>query len=236
MAAELNTDGLENALIILGAAGIVIPAFARLRITPIIGFLLVGVLVGPMGLGSLTGDYPWLKWITIYDTEGVDRVGEFGIILLLFGIGLELSFRRLWRMRKQVFGLGAAELFGGALLIGGALFAFGYSPTEAAGLGLALSILFIRFDDTRNIVNVLLMILMYLTPIFYPVSVMNTTMQNIIRWNPRTSYLEIFRWAFSNNAFPSARDWIFMIVTSLFSLWLGTYVFKKYWPRTVAML
>ena len=140
MAAELNTDGLQNALIILGAAGIVIPAFARLRITPIIGFLLVGVLVGPMGLGSLTGDYPWLKWVTIYDTEGVDRVGEFGIILLLFGIGLELSFRRLWRMRKQVFGLGAAELFGGALLIGGALFAFGYSLTEAAGLGLALSL------------------------------------------------------------------------------------------------
>lgn len=140
MAAELNTDGLQNALIILGAAGIVIPAFARLRITPIIGFLLVGVLVGPMGLGSLTGDYPWLKWITIYDTEGVDRVGGFGIILLLFGIGLELSFRRLWRMRKQVFGLGAAELFGGALLIGGALFAVGYSPTEAAGLGLALSL------------------------------------------------------------------------------------------------
>ena len=105
-----------------------------------------------------------------------------------------------------------------------------------AGLGLALSIMFIRFDDTRNIVNVLLMILMYLTPIFYPVSVMNSTMQNIIRWNPLTSYLEIFRWAFSNNAFPSARDWIFMIATSLFSLWLGTYVFKKYWPRTVAML
>jgi ABC-type polysaccharide/polyol phosphate export permease len=105
-----------------------------------------------------------------------------------------------------------------------------------AGLGLALSIMFIRFDDTRNIVNVLLMILMYLTPIFYPVSVMNSTMQTIIRWNPLTSYLEIFRWAFSNNAFPSPRDWIFMIVTSLFSLWLGTYVFKKYWPRTVAML
>jgi ABC-2 type transport system permease protein len=71
-------------------------------------------------------------------------------------------------------------------------------------LGLALSIMFIRFDDTRNIVNVLLMILMYLTPIFYPVSVMNSTMQTIIRWNPLTSYLEIFRWAFSNNAFPSA--------------------------------
>jgi len=140
MAAELNTDGLENALIILGAAGIVIPAFARLRITPIIGFLLVGVLVGPMGLGALAYQYPWLKWVTIYDTEGVARIGEFGIILLLFSIGLELSFRRLWRMRRQVFGLGAAELFGGAVLIGGALFAVGYSPTEAVGLGLALSL------------------------------------------------------------------------------------------------
>jgi ABC-type polysaccharide/polyol phosphate export permease len=105
-----------------------------------------------------------------------------------------------------------------------------------AGLGLALSIVFVRFDDTRNIVNVFLMILMYLTPVFYPVSIMNATMQTIIRWNPLTSYLEILRWAFSNNAFPTIRDWIFMLSTSLFSLWLGTYVFKKYWPRTVAML
>jgi monovalent cation:H+ antiporter-2, CPA2 family len=140
MAGELHTEGLNDALVILGAAGIVIPAFARLRITPIIGFLLVGVLVGPMGLGALASDYPWLKWVTISDTADIARIGEFGIILLLFGIGLELSFRRLWRMRRQVFGLGAAELFGGAILIGGALFAFGYSPTEAIGLGLALSL------------------------------------------------------------------------------------------------
>jgi len=105
-----------------------------------------------------------------------------------------------------------------------------------SGLGLALSIMFIRFDDTRNIISVLLMILMYLTPIFYPVNIMNHTMQNIIRWNPLTSYLEIFRWAFSHNAFPSSRDWIFMFATSLLSIWLGTFVFKKYWSRTVAML
>ena len=140
MAAELNTHGLENTLIILGVAGIVIPAFARLRITPIIGFLLVGMLVGPAGLGALTQQYPWLSWITISDTEGIARIGEFGIILLLFGIGLELSFRRLWRMRKQVFGLGSAELFGGAILIGGALYAVGYNATQAIGLGLALSL------------------------------------------------------------------------------------------------
>jgi ABC-type polysaccharide/polyol phosphate export permease len=105
-----------------------------------------------------------------------------------------------------------------------------------AGLGLALSILFIRFDDTRNIVNVLLMILMYLTPIFYPVTVMNQTMQTIIHWNPLTSYLDIFRWAFSNNATPTLFSWVYMSIWSIFALLLGTYVFRKYWPRTVAML
>lgn len=105
-----------------------------------------------------------------------------------------------------------------------------------AGIGLTLSILFIRFDDSRNIVSVLLMITMYLTPIFYPVSVLNSTMETIVRLNPITSYLEIFRWAFSNNASPSGRDWIFMIVTSLFSIIIGTYFFKRRWPKTVAML
>ena len=105
-----------------------------------------------------------------------------------------------------------------------------------SGLGLACSILFIRFDDTRNIVAVLLMILMYLTPIFYPISVMNSTMQNIIHWNPISSYLDIFRWAFSNNATPTLFSWIYMCVWSAFGFWLGVYNFKKYWPRTVAML
>ena len=105
-----------------------------------------------------------------------------------------------------------------------------------AGLGLALSIMFIRFDDTRNIVQVLLMILMYLTPIFYPVSVMNTTMQRIIHWNPLTSYLDIFRWAFSNNASPTLFSWVYMGICSTLAIILGTFIFKKYWPRTVAML
>jgi len=105
-----------------------------------------------------------------------------------------------------------------------------------SGLGLVLSIMFIRFDDTRNIVNVLLMILMYLTPIFYPISVMNPTMQHIIRLNPLTSYLEVFRWAFSNNAFPTWHNWAYMFITAACSFILGASIFKKFWPRTVAML
>jgi ABC-type polysaccharide/polyol phosphate export permease len=105
-----------------------------------------------------------------------------------------------------------------------------------AGIGLTLSIMYIRFDDMRNIVNVLLMIIMYLTPVFYPVSILSPQLQRIIQYNPLTSYLDIFRWAFSGNASVTPRDWIFMFASSLISIVLGTLIFKKYWPRTVAML
>src|SRR5688500_10626530 len=96
---------LSDALVILGAAGMVIPLFARFRITPIIGFILVGVLVGPFGLGRLVPEYPWLYHVTITEPDSLQPFADFGIILLLFSIGLELSFSRLWTMRKQVFGL-----------------------------------------------------------------------------------------------------------------------------------
>jgi monovalent cation:H+ antiporter-2, CPA2 family len=131
---------LTDALVILGAAGIVIPVFARFRITPIIGFILIGVLVGPFGLGSLVERIPWLTHITINDPEVLTPFADFGIVLLLFAIGLELSFNRLWQMRKLVFGLGALEL----LIIGSSLAAFlGLAGlldwTGAVALGFALA-------------------------------------------------------------------------------------------------
>src|SRR5687768_1654216 len=101
---------MSDALVILGAAGIVIPVFARFRITPVIGFILVGLLVGPFGLGQMVYRHEWLFYFTITDPERLEPFAEFGIILLLFTIGLELSFNRLWAMRKLVFGLGALEL------------------------------------------------------------------------------------------------------------------------------
>lgn len=141
MAGELTLSPfLSDALVILGAAGIVIPVFARFRITPIIGFILIGVLVGPFGLGSLVERIPWLYYVTISDPERLTPFADFGIVLLLFAIGLELSFNRLWAMRKLVFGLGALEL----LIIGSSLAAFlglagSMSPAGALALGFALA-------------------------------------------------------------------------------------------------
>ena len=132
-------QGLSDALTILGAAGIVIPAFARLKISPVIGFIIVGMIAGPYGLGPYSDDYPWLQAVTINDPAAIEPFAQFGIILLLFAIGLELSFRRLVAMRKGVFGVGAAELVGGALLIGAGLMAMGNSLSAAAVLGLALA-------------------------------------------------------------------------------------------------
>jgi ABC-type polysaccharide/polyol phosphate export permease len=105
-----------------------------------------------------------------------------------------------------------------------------------AGLGLSLSLLFIRFDDTKNIVGVTLLILTYLTPVFYPISILDERMQSIVKLNPLTSYLDCFRWAFSNNAEATIFDWLYMSATGIFAILFGTYMFKKFWPRTVAML
>ncbi|HWT12371.1 MAG TPA: cation:proton antiporter, partial [Allosphingosinicella sp.] len=140
MAPEFSTSGLSDALVILGAAGIVIPTFARFRISPVIGFILVGILVGPAGLGAITGEMPWLNYLTISSPEAIEPFAEFGIILLLFSIGLELSFRRLWGMRQLVFGVGAAELLVAAAIIGVTLFLIGDSWSGATALGLALAL------------------------------------------------------------------------------------------------
>jgi CPA2 family monovalent cation:H+ antiporter-2 len=140
MDGQFSTSGFSDALVILGAAGIVIPAFARLRISPVIGFILVGTVVGPFGLGALSSQSPWLHYVTISDPHRIEPFAELGIVLLLFSIGLELSFRRLWGMRKLVFGAGAAELLGSAAILGAGLYVSGESTAGAIGLGLALAL------------------------------------------------------------------------------------------------
>lgn len=139
MHGETISPLMSDALVILGAAGIVIPLFARFRITPIIGFILVGLLVGPFGLGRMVDEQPWLTHVTITDTERLEPFAEFGIVLLLFTIGLELSFNRLWELRKLVFGLGALELLVIGTLLAGILSMTGLTTVAAIALGLALA-------------------------------------------------------------------------------------------------
>ncbi|WP_298195153.1 cation:proton antiporter [Novosphingobium sp.] len=136
---EFNTS-MSDVLVVLGAAGIVIPAFARARITPVIGFILVGVLVGPFGLGRLVDQIPALYFVTITRPEAIAPFAELGVILLLFEIGLELSFGRLWEMRAQVFGLGATKLLLSAALLTLVLLAMRHDVPAAAGLGIALAL------------------------------------------------------------------------------------------------
>ena len=105
-----------------------------------------------------------------------------------------------------------------------------------AGIGLMFSILYIRFDDARNIVALLLMLLTYLTPIFYPINILSEKMQNVINANPFTSYLNCIRWAASNNSEATLTNWIVVFATGLITPIIGSLIFKKFWPRTVAML
>ena len=152
-----GSTGYSDALVILGAAGLVIPAFARFRISPVIGFILVGMLVGPFGLGQFVDRYPALFYVTISNSTAISAFAEFGIVLLLFSIGLELSFKRLWSMRAFVFGIGAAELLGSAALIAGGFMLSGSSLYGAIGLGLALALsstaLVLPISGTRSAVG-----------------------------------------------------------------------------------
>ncbi|MFA6218253.1 MAG: cation:proton antiporter [Erythrobacter sp.] len=139
VSAEFASSALSDALVILGAAGLVIPVFTRFRITPVIGFILIGIAVGPYGLGRLVFERPSLEYITISDPQALEIFAELGIILLLFSIGLELSFNRLWQMRRMVFGLGALELIVIGTCAAIVLAMMGQFWTGALALGFALA-------------------------------------------------------------------------------------------------
>ncbi|GAB3463454.1 cation:proton antiporter [Massilia terrae] len=131
---------IREFLLFLTLAGILIPTLQRLRINQVLGFLAVGALVGPYGLGSLAPQVPLLGYLTFPSGEGVSMLAEIGVLFLMFMIGLELSAARLWAMRHWVFGAGAAQVAASALLIGGSAWLLGQPLAPAMILGLVLSL------------------------------------------------------------------------------------------------
>src|ERR1700724_3093783 len=105
----------KEILIFLTTAGVVVPLFRRLKISPVLGFLGAGVLLGPYGLGALAER---LTPFAFGNVEQIAPVAEFGVVFLLFMIGLELSWQRLAIIGRLVFGLGALQVFGSAAALG----------------------------------------------------------------------------------------------------------------------
>lgn len=121
---------LQAAVVFLLAAVITVPLAKRLQLGAVLGYLFAGVIIGPSVLGL------------IGNPQSVSSISELGVVLLLFIIGLELSPRRLWVMRKAVFGVGLAQVLLTGLVIGGIALYFFDQPLNSAvvlGLGLALS-------------------------------------------------------------------------------------------------
>src|SRR6478736_5771396 len=138
-AVPFDASVYKQALVVLGAAGVVIPLFHRLHDSSVLGFMLVGIVVGPFGLASLAPGLPWLAAISIGDPTSIEPIARLGVVLLLFMIGLELSSERLWVMRRLVFGFGALQVVLCAAMLAGAAALLGHGPISAAVIGLALA-------------------------------------------------------------------------------------------------
>ena len=127
-------------IIFLIAAGIVAPLAHRLRVSPVLVFLTVGMAIGPHGIGRFADSAPWLEYAVITDLDGVRALAELGIVFLLFMIGLELSIDRLWTMRRMVFGLGGAQVILTGIIIAVIASSFGNPVHTAAVLGASFAL------------------------------------------------------------------------------------------------
>jgi CPA2 family monovalent cation:H+ antiporter-2 len=130
----------REAMIVLATAAVLVPLGQRFKLSPILGFLIAGAVLGPHCLGALTGYVPLLKWITVSQERGLGTIAELGVVFLLFIIGLELSFKRLITMRRLVFGLGTAQVAISALIIGGIAALLGAKAASATIIGFSLAL------------------------------------------------------------------------------------------------
>jgi len=130
----------KDALIVLGTAAVVAPVVHRLKISPVLGFLVVGAALGPHGLGRLADYSRAIDWLTVTGERQIAFIADLGIVFLLFFIGLELSMRRLITMRRLVFGLGGLQVILSALAISGAAYWLGQPAAAALIIGTCLAL------------------------------------------------------------------------------------------------
>ncbi|WP_294540194.1 cation:proton antiporter [uncultured Rhodoblastus sp.] len=139
MAVHFDLEPYKTPLLFLAVAGVVVPLFRRLRVSPVLGFLIAGMAIGPHGLGRLE-KITALGLPFLGADDNIGPVAEFGVVFLLFNIGLELSLERLRLLRRFVFGLGALQMLVCSAALFGVARAFGLPPPASLELGAALAL------------------------------------------------------------------------------------------------
>lgn len=129
MGAEHDSNMLINAVALLGAAVVAVPLFRRLGLGSVLGYLAAGLLVGPFGFKLFS------------DPRAILQFAELGVVMFLFIIGLEMRPSHLWRLRRQIFGLGSMQIGACAVGLTGVGMAMGFSPMVAfiGGAGFVLT-------------------------------------------------------------------------------------------------
>lgn len=124
-----GSDLLLAGVLFLLAAVVAVPLAARLGIGAVLGYLLAGIAIGPWGLGFIS------------DVDEILHFSELGVVFLMFIIGLELNPAKLWQLRRSIFGVGAAQVIGSAVILGGLLMLdhFSWQAAVVGGIGLAMS-------------------------------------------------------------------------------------------------
>lgn len=140
MAATVEIHAFKDALIVLCTAAVVAPVMPRLKVSPVLGYLAMGALLGPYGLGRLAEHSRVFDWLTVTGEKQIDFIADLGVVFLLFFIGLELSMRRLLTLRRLVFGLGGTQIALTTAVI--SLFALwlGQPPAASLILGACLAL------------------------------------------------------------------------------------------------
>jgi len=144
-AAEITLHGpsetlIKDLLVFLIAAGILVPALRFVKVPTVIAFMLAGIVLGPYALGLLAQETPVLEYFSISSPEAAMPFAELGVLFLLFLIGVEFSFEKLWALRKVVVGAGGLQALVSAVAIGGVGLAFGLDLPVAMIIGFALAL------------------------------------------------------------------------------------------------